>query len=140
MKWAQSSSCSAFNVAVNLKRRLVHRMQRLVVNPIGRRLPVTMLETIGRKTGQPRRTAVGGKLVNNQFWMVSEHGDHSDYVRNIKADPTVRLRIRGRWRTGVAHLLTEDDPWLRLRSLPRLNSAGVRTMGTELLTIRLDLD
>ena len=88
----------------------------------------------------PRRTAVGGKLVNNQFWMVSEHGDHSDYVRNIKADPTVRLRIRGRWRTGVAHLLTEDDPWLRLRSLPRLNSAGVRTMGTELLTIRLDLD
>jgi deazaflavin-dependent oxidoreductase (nitroreductase family) len=130
----------AFNGAVNLKRRLVHRVQRLVVNPIGRQLPVTMLETTGRKTGQPRRTAVGGKVVDNQFWMVSEHGEHSDYVHNIKADPAVRVRIGGNWRTGIAHLLPDDDSKLRLRSLPRLNSAGVRTMGTDLLTIRVDLD
>ena len=133
-------SRSALNGAVNLKRKFVHRVQRLAVNPIGRQLPVTMLETTGRKTGQPRRTAVGGKVVDEQFWMVSEHGDHSDYVHNIKADPVVRLRIGGQWRTGVAHLLPDDDPCVRLRSLPRLNSAGVRTMGTELLTIRVDLD
>ncbi|MGH3971204.1 MAG: nitroreductase/quinone reductase family protein, partial [Mycobacterium sp.] len=56
----------------NLKRRLVHGAQRLVVNPVGRRMPLTMLETIGRKTGQPRRTAVGGRVVGNAFWMVSE--------------------------------------------------------------------
>lgn len=65
---------------MNLKREFVHRVQRFVVNPIGRQLPMTMLETIGRKTGQPRRTAVGGRVVDNQFWMVSEHGEHSDYV------------------------------------------------------------
>ena len=124
----------------DLKRQVVHRVQRLVVNPIGRQLPVTMLETTGRKTGQPRRTAVGGKLVDNQYWMVSEHGDHSDYVHNIKADPVVRLRINGQWRSGTAHLLPDDDPRARLRSLPRLNSAGVRAAGTELLTIRVDLD
>lgn len=70
---------------MNLKREFVHRVQRFVVNPIGRQLPMTMLETIGRKTGQPRRTAVGGRVVDNQFWMVSEHGEHSDYVYNIKA-------------------------------------------------------
>src|SRR2546421_7355079 len=81
----------------DLKRRVVHRVQRLVVNPVGRQLPVTMLETIGRKSGQPRRTAVGGRVVDNQFWMVSEHGEHSDYVRNIKADPAVRVRVDGRW-------------------------------------------
>jgi deazaflavin-dependent oxidoreductase (nitroreductase family) len=133
-------SRSALNEGVNLKQRFVHGMQRLVVNPIGRQLPVTMLETTGRKSGQPRRTAVGGKVVDNQFWMVSEHGNHSDYVHNIKADPAVRLRLGGQWRSGVAHLLPDDDPWVRLRSLPRLNSAGVRTMGTELLTIRVDLD
>jgi deazaflavin-dependent oxidoreductase (nitroreductase family) len=124
----------------DLKRQVVHRVQRLVVNPIGRRLPVTMLETTGRKSGQPRRTAVGGSVVDNQFWMVSEHGDHSDYVYNIKADPAVRVRINGQWRNGTAHLLSDDDPRERLRSLPRLNSAGVRTMGTDLLTIRVDLD
>ncbi|CKO64153.1 deazaflavin-dependent nitroreductase [Mycobacterium tuberculosis] len=78
---------------MNLKREFVHRVQRFVVNPIGRQLPMTMLETIGRKTGQPRRTAVGGRVVDNQFWMVSEHGEHSDYVYNIKANPAVRVRI-----------------------------------------------
>jgi len=133
-------SRSALNEGVSLKRQFVHRVQRLVVNPIGRQLPVTMLETIGRKSGQPRRTPIGGKLVDNQFWLVSEHGGHSDYVHNIKADPAVRVRIGGQWRSGVADLLPDDDPWVRLRSLPRLNSAGVRTMGTELLTIRIDLD
>jgi deazaflavin-dependent oxidoreductase (nitroreductase family) len=125
---------------VTLKRRIVHRVQRLVINPLGRRSPMTMLETVGRKSGQPRRTAVGGKLIGTAFWMVSEHGDHSDYVHNIKADPAVRLRVGGQWRNGVAHLLPDDDTRQRLRSLPRLNSAGVIAMGTELLTIRVDLD
>ena len=123
-----------------LKRQVVHRIQRLVVNPVGRQLPVTMLETTGRKSGQPRRTAVGGSMVDNKFWMVSEHGEHSDYVHNIKANPAVRVRINGQWRNGTAHLLPDDDPRQRLRSLPRLNSVGVRTMGTDLLTIRVDLD
>ncbi len=125
---------------MTLKRQLVHRFQRLVVNPIGRQLPVTMLETTGRKSGQPRLTAVGGSVVENKFWMVSEHGEHSDYVRNIKADPAVRVRINGRWRNGNAHLLPDDDPRQRLRSLPRLNGGVVRTLGTDLLTIRVDLD
>ncbi len=125
---------------MSLKRQVVHRVQRLVVNPLGRKLPVTMLETTGRKSGQPRLTAVGGRVVDNQFWLVSEHGEHSDYVRNLKANPAVRVRIDGEWRTGTAHLMPEDDPLRRLGNLPRLNSAVVRLMGTDLLTIRVDLD
>jgi len=124
----------------DLKRQVVRRVQRLIVNPVGRQLPVTMLETTGRKSGQPRHTAVGGSVVDNQFWMVAEHGEHSDYVYNIKANPAVRVRINGQWRSGTAHLLPDDDPRKRLRSLPRLNSAGVRTMGTDFLTIRVGLD
>ena len=123
-----------------LKRRIVHTAQRLVVNPVGRRSPMTMLETTGRKSGQPRHTAIGGRVIGNQFWMVSEHGEHSHYVLNIKADPTVRLRIHGQWRSGTAHLLPDDDAQERLRSLPGFNSALVRLMGSDLLTIRVDLD
>ncbi len=123
-----------------LKRNVVHTMQRLVVNPVGRKMPVTMLETTGRKSGQPRLTAVGGRVVDNQFWMVSEHGEHSHYVLNIKADPVVRVRINGQWRTGVAHLLPDDDAAARLRQLPAMNSAVVRMMGSDLLTVRVDLD
>jgi deazaflavin-dependent oxidoreductase (nitroreductase family) len=122
------------------KRRIVHTAQRLVVNPLGRRSPMTMLETTGRKSGQLRRTAIGGRVIGNQFWMVSEHGERSHYVLNIKANPAVRLRIHGQWRTGTAHLLPEDDAKERLRSLPGLNSALVRAMGSDLLTIRVDLD
>lgn len=124
----------------DLKRRIVHGAQRRIVNPVGRRLPVTMLETVGRKSGQPRHTAVGGRLIGNQFWMVSEHGDRSHYVLNIKANPAVRLRINGNWRTGTAHLLPDDDPVARLKELPTLNSAVVRAAGSDLLTLRIDLD
>jgi deazaflavin-dependent oxidoreductase (nitroreductase family) len=79
-------------------------------------------------------------VVDGQFWMVSEHGEHSHYVLNIKADPQVRLRIDGHWRTGTAHLLPDDDPVARLSQLPGMNSAVVKLMGSELLTIRVDLD
>jgi deazaflavin-dependent oxidoreductase (nitroreductase family) len=123
-----------------LRRRIVRTAQRLIVNPLGRRSPLTMLETVGRKSGQPRRTAVGGKVIGNQFWMVSEHGEHSHYVHNIKANSAVRVRIRGQWRTGTAHLLPDDDANERLRSLPGINSALVRLMGSDLLTIRVDLN
>ncbi|MEY8016162.1 nitroreductase family deazaflavin-dependent oxidoreductase [Mycobacterium servetii] len=132
-----SASRPAFN---NLKRQIVHRVQRLVVNPVGRQLPVTMIETTGRKSGKPRRTAVGGRVVDDRFWMVSEHGEHSDYVRNIKANPAVRVRLGGKWRNGTAHPLPDDDPVQRLGNLPPLNSAVVRLMGSDLLTIRIDLD
>ncbi|WP_406632984.1 nitroreductase/quinone reductase family protein [Amycolatopsis sp. WGS_07] len=71
---------------------------------------------------------------------MSEFGERSQYVRNIQADPRVRLRLHGRWLRGVAHLLPEDDARARLKSLPRLNSTAVQAFGTDLLTIRIDLD
>jgi hypothetical protein len=40
------------------KRRIVHTAQRLVVDPVGRRSPMTMLETTGRKSRQARRALV----------------------------------------------------------------------------------
>ncbi|MDT5192669.1 MAG: hypothetical protein QOI28_4920 [Mycobacterium sp.] len=79
-------------------------------------------------------------MVDGQFWMVSEHGEHSHYVLNIKADPRVRVRIDGDWRSGTALLLPDDDTVARLRQLPAMNSAVVKLAGSELLTIRVDLD
>ena len=115
--------------------------QKHVANPLMRRNPLqTLLETTGRKSREPRRTPLGGKLVDGQFWFVSEFGEQSQYVRNIKADPRVRVRLRGRWHSGTAHLVPDDDPHTRLRELPQFNSFGVRTFGTNLLTVRVDLD
>lgn len=121
--------------------KVTNFFQKRVANPLMRRNPLqTLLETTGRTSGQPRRTPLGGKLVGHQFWFVSEFGDQSQYVRNIQADPHVRVRLRGTWRSGTAHLLPEDDARARLRGLPQFNSLGVRAFGTNLLTVRVDLD
>ncbi|MFE4408746.1 nitroreductase/quinone reductase family protein [Streptomyces sp. NPDC093064] len=124
----------------DIKRRAVTTFQRRVANPVLRRLPLqTVLETTGRASGLPRRTPVGGRRVGDSFWLVSEFGERSQYVRNIRADPEVRVRIRGRWYEGTAYPLPDDDPVARLRGLPRLNSTAVRALGTDLLTVRVGL-
>ncbi|WP_369235378.1 nitroreductase/quinone reductase family protein [Streptomyces sp. R21] len=124
----------------DLKHRTVTSFQRRVGNPLLRRLPLqTVLETTGRTSGLPRQTPVGGRRTGDTFWLVSEYGEKSQYVRNIKANPAVRVRIRGRWHPGTAHLMPEDDPRARLRTLPRLNSTAVRALGTQLLTVRVEL-
>src|ERR671932_1528864 len=100
-----------------------------------------LLETTGRRSGQPRRVPVGDGLRGRHFWIVAEHGRHADYVRNIEADPRVRVKVRNRWHTGTAHLLPDDDPRALLRALKRpLNDAGLLLMATEPLVVRIDLD
>ena len=120
-----------------------------VVNPMVRRLlehgiaprSVALLETTGRRSGEPRRTPVGNGLRGDKFWIVTEHGHRAGYVRNIKANPRVRVKVGRRWREGTAHILEDDDPYERMRILKRRsNDALVRLVGTEHLTIRVDLD
>ncbi|MFE1592060.1 nitroreductase/quinone reductase family protein [Nocardia sp. NPDC058705] len=124
-----------------MQHRVVTTVQRYIGNPILGRLPVqTLLETTGRKSGQPRITPIGGRRSGNSFWLVSEFGEKSQYIRNIQVDNRVRLRIRGRWYSGTAHLVPGDDARARLRELPRANSAVVRAFGTDLLSVRIDLD
>ena len=125
---------------VDLKFRLVTALQHAVVNPLARRSPSQiLLETTGRVSGRPRQTPIGGARFGDAFWFVSEHGRKSQYVRNILADPQVRLRLEGKWHTGTASLLDEDDAQARLGTLPKANSAAVRALGTDLLTVRVDL-
>lgn len=127
-------------MADDVRDRITKLFQKNVANRVTRLLPFqTLLETTGRKSGQPRRTPLGGSRVGNEFWFVSEFGENSQYIKNIKANPNVRVRLNGRWHNGVAHLMPDDDPHERLRSLPQFNSMGVRTFGTNLLTVRVDL-
>ena len=128
-------------MADDLRDRITKTFQKNVANRMMRLMPFqTLLETTGRKTGEPRRTPLGGRREGDQFWFVSEFGDKSQYVKNIQANTNVRVRINGKWHRGTAHLVPEDDPHARLRSLPQFNSFGVRTFGTNLLTIRVDLE
>jgi deazaflavin-dependent oxidoreductase (nitroreductase family) len=141
-----------------MKHRIVHTLQKYFLNPpielalaMGLPLPgYALLETRGRKTGKPRRTPVGDGRIGNQFWLVAEHGMNAGYVRNIDRDPHVRLKlregIRYHWYRGTASLLHDDDPRERQRWLAKqlpssaANARAVRLFGTQLLSIRIDLD
>ena len=141
-----------------MKHQIVHALQKYVLNPPIKLLfamgivppGYALLETIGRKTGNARRTPVGDALVGREFWIVAEHGMKAGYVRNIKQNPRVRLKLRegfrAQWHAGTAHLLWDDDPRERQRWLAgqvtgsSANAAAVRLFGTDLLTVRIDLD
>jgi len=100
-----------------------------------------LLETTGRRSGVQRRTPVGHVVEGGTVWIVAEHGARAGYVHNIRANPRVRIKLREGWRDGTAHVLDDDDPRARLRRMGlRLNALVVRLMGTELLTVRIDLD
>jgi deazaflavin-dependent oxidoreductase (nitroreductase family) len=101
---------------------------------------VVILETIGRRSGEPRRVPVTRLLEGDTLWIVTEHGRKAAYVRNIEANPRVRVRIGRRWRTGTAREVDEDWRALQRRMPNKLNSATVRLMGTDHLTIRVALD
>jgi deazaflavin-dependent oxidoreductase (nitroreductase family) len=131
------------------KRRISTFITTKLVNPGVRFLlergiaprSVALLETTGRKSGEPRRTPVGNGVRGEQFWIVTEHGRRAAYVKNIEADPRVRVKVGRRWHSGTAHVLADDDPYERMRMLGRpANDSAVRLMGTEHLTIRVDLD
>lgn len=136
------------------RHRLVRLLEKYVVNPqmrFGLRhglVPANfaLLETTGRRTGQPRHTPIGGSLVGDSFWLVAEHGRRCDYVRNLLAEPHVKILLRRRWRTGIAEVLPDDEPWQRRRTLDRMHGlsgridgAVFRSNATNPLTIRITL-
>ena len=126
-----------------MKRRIVTSFQKWILNPITKPLAgvlpgLVLLETKGRRSGRPRRTPMGGHLEGDTLWIVAEHGRRANYVRNLEADPKVRVRVRRQWRTGTAYALADDDPRKRLRLSP--NDLMIRLVATDLMTVRVDLD
>lgn len=140
------------------KARLSRLLERRLANPIVRRAVLggrlgstyALLETTGRRTGQPRRTPVANGLRGDTFWLISAHGRHAAYMHNLLADPRVRIGLAGdgglRWRAGEAHPLWDDDAGARHRRLGegrlgyRLDGLMLRASATDLMTVRIDLD
>jgi deazaflavin-dependent oxidoreductase (nitroreductase family) len=131
------------------KRRISTTLGTRAINPLVRWAvrhdlapgSYAILETTGRRSGLSRRTPVGHVVDGDTVWIVAEHGARANYVRNIRANPRIRIKLRDGWRSGTANVLDEDDARARLRRMGlRLNALVVRLMGTDLLTVRIDLD
>src|SRR5881227_492288 len=97
--------------------KVVNRMMRpLIESPLSPRTHA-LLETTGRKSGLPRRVPLGNGLRGEDFWIVTEHGNSADYVKNIRKDPRVRVKVGRTWRAGTAHVLENDDVQARFKML-----------------------
>ncbi|MGN2640156.1 nitroreductase/quinone reductase family protein [Nocardia takedensis] len=116
-----------------------------------------LLETTGRRTGKRRQVPVANGIDGDTFWLIAGLGEKSPFVRNIEADPRIRVKVKParfrdgllpRWRTGTATPLPEDDSLARHRTLgvgrPGYRADGVLLRklaeGGRLLTVRVDLD
>jgi deazaflavin-dependent oxidoreductase (nitroreductase family) len=129
--------------------RLSTAIGKYTINPfvkgamrLGLAVPgVVILETTGRKTGLPRRSPVGKAIEGNTLWVVAEHGRKASWVRNLEANPRLRVRVGRRWRDATATLMPDDDPRERQRLMAnKMNSAVVRVMASGMLTVRIDMD
>lgn len=125
--------------------RMKRGFQRQFGNPFGRALMRwfpgwAVIETTGRRSGQARRVPVGGRLVGDSFWLVAADPRDAAYVKNIEADPRVRVQLGRTWRQGVGHLLQDDDAGTRMLRINPVNGLFIWLAGREHLTIRIDLD
>jgi deazaflavin-dependent oxidoreductase (nitroreductase family) len=96
-----------------------------------------LIETHGRRTGRRRTNVVGLHLEGTIGWVVAEQGTHAGYVRNLQADPAVRVRIARHWRPARAQIVA-DDPTVRLQQFGRRHATAVKRFGTALATVRID--
>jgi len=140
------------------KDRVIYPLEHRVINPVvmlAHDLGIpppgdALLETTGRNSGRPQRTPVCDGLDGAVFWLIAQRGRDADWVRNIEANPRVRVKVRTGsgvgWRAGTAHIMDEDDPRERRRLIAqgslarRMCVSASAAMSTSPLTVRVDLD
>jgi deazaflavin-dependent oxidoreductase (nitroreductase family) len=105
---------------------------------------VVELETTGRKSGEPRRVPLAGRADDRGVWVISQHGRRAGWAHNIAADPTVRVRVNGQWRTGTATFEPDDDVRARARSfggggklMQSATALTMRAMESDPISVRI---
>jgi deazaflavin-dependent oxidoreductase (nitroreductase family) len=98
---------------------------------LGGLMPMQLLiTTVGRKSGRPRQAVVDvlrHDAATDTYYVASAYGAHSDWFRNLQANPTVRAQVRRRKFPATATALPEDeseavllDYWRRHRLYSRV--------------------
>lgn len=71
------------------------------------------LTTSGRVTGNPHEIEIwfaAAPQSSNTLYLLSGGRDRSDWVRNVRANPAVTLRIGTTRYTGAARIIAPDEP------------------------------
>ena len=104
------------------------------------------LTTKGRVSGTPHRIEIWFALSGATAYLLSGGGERSDWVRNLRADPSVGVRIGDRDLTATARVVdpaTEEDDLARrlvFDKYARGYSGDLTDWRASALPIALDLD
>jgi deazaflavin-dependent oxidoreductase (nitroreductase family) len=74
------------------------------------------LTTRGRVTGAPHEIEIWFALVDTTLYLMSGGGDRSDWVRNLRAEPSVTVRLRDTTYGAAARVVdagTDEDALAR---------------------------
>ena len=76
---------------------------------------VCHLQTTGRTSGRPRTIEIWFATDGERIFMLAGGRDRAHWVRNLRAEPRVRLRIGGRTLDGLARVIDgeSNDPVAR---------------------------
>ncbi|NOT04671.1 MAG: nitroreductase family deazaflavin-dependent oxidoreductase [Anaerolineales bacterium] len=66
------------------------------------------LTTSGRKSGLPREIEIWFGINGNSLYLLSGGGDESDWVKNLRANPNVAVRIAKHNFSGLARIVSEE--------------------------------
>jgi deazaflavin-dependent oxidoreductase (nitroreductase family) len=75
------------------------------------------LTTTGRVSGEPREIEIWFGRVGATVYLLSGGGDRSNWVRNLRRDPAVTVRIAGTTWPGRARIVEDADEDERARTL-----------------------
>ena len=75
------------------------------------------LTTSGRRTGRPHEIEIWFALDGETIYLLSGGGERSDWVRNLRADPAVAVRLRDTTYDATARVVDEGEESERGRTL-----------------------
>ena len=104
------------------------------------------LTTVGRRSGRPHTIEIWFARENGTVYLLSGGGDRSDWVKNLRADPVVHVRIGDREWQAKARVVEDRDEDAQARQLLAAKYQGWREgkpmsgWATTALPVALDLD
>jgi deazaflavin-dependent oxidoreductase (nitroreductase family) len=71
----------------------------------GRQAEFLYLTTTGRTSGKAREIEIWFTERDGRYYVIAEHGERAQWVRNLLADPRVSVRVGGRTMAGRARVI-----------------------------------
>ena len=104
------------------------------------------LTTTGRKSGNPHEIEIWFGIDGGSLYLLSGGGDDSDWVRNLRVNPNVTVRVARQNFTGIARIVNDEKEELTARHMLAGKYQGwkegrkLSDWGRTALVVAIDLD